>query len=1000
MKNPLLLSWLALTLLCYPAFSQNRTVSGQVTTYEDGSPLPAVSVVVKGTTTGTSTDFQGRYQLDVPPQAVLIFSFIGFNTQEVQVGDRTVLDVKMTADVKTLNELVVVGYGTQQKKDLTGSVSSVSSKDIQNVPVASFESAIQGRNTGVQVSSPSGKVGQGIQIRVRGASSITASNQPLYVVDGIPVTQQSVADATTEDTNPLADLNTNDIESIQVLKDASSAAIYGSRASNGVVLITTKRGKSGRTNFNINYSAGRSTPTGYRKFLNRAEYIEFFTEAATNVGEDIAEVWEDNTGYSWAETLAQNVNTDWQKEAFQKAGFQQLDVTASGGNDKSTFYAGLSYLDQDGILLANGYQRFSGRLNLDQRASDRMRFGINLNMVRSVNNRVDSDNSFTNPLQANALPPIQPAIDPETGDYNLKTLYDNPLYQTKYQFQKATTYRNFATLYGSYTFLPGLTFRSEFGADILNQQEEYYNGRNTPNGAPTGNGNYRTVTVLNYTTNNTLTYNRLFDEVHDLEVLGGMSYQESNTETSQVTGQGFPNDQFKKLSSATTITFGSSTGTGFSYLSYFARANYKYNGKYLLSLSGRSDGSSRFGADRRFGFFPAASLGWIVSEEAFMNDTRVLSFLKVRASYGITGNSEIDDFAPRGQVVSIFNGSATGLIQTTVPNPNLKWETTAQLDLGLDVGLFSDRISVTADYYSKKTTDLLLQLPIPNTSGFNTQYQNIGNLENKGVELSLTTRNLTGEFTWTTNFNISRNVNKVTNMAGTNITPGGRILSSVREGQPIGIFWGKKFIGVNPDNGDALYEGEGGVPVNNITQAVSQIIGNPNPDFFGGLTNTFTYKGFELNVFLQFVSGNDVYNMAGVFQSVSGDFFDNQTRDQLNRWREPGDITNVPQARFDGANGGGASSRWVEDGSYLRFKTVTLGYNFPKSLVNKARLNNVRVYVTGQNLLTFTRYSGYDPEVSYLGAGPTNQTSNFQIGHDFYTPPQARTLIVGINLGF
>ena len=916
------------------------------------------------------------------------------------VDNRAVIDVKLSADVKSLSEVVVVGYGTQQKKDITGSIASVSAKDIQNVPVVSFESAIQGRNAGVQVSSPSGKVGQGIQIRVRGASSITASNQPLYVVDGIPVTQQSLADATTEDTNPLADLNPNDIEGIEILKDASSAAMYGSRGANGVVLITTKRGKSGRTNFNINYAAGTSKPTGYREFLNREEYIEFFNEAATNEGLDIAKEWEDNTGQNWQNLLALNARSDWQKEAFQKSGFQQVDLTASGGNEKTTFYTGLSYLDQDGIVLANGFKRYSGRLNIDHRAGNKMRLGVNLNMVRSLNKRVDADNAFTNPLQANALPPIQPVIDQTTGDYNLSTLYDNPLYQTKYQFQQATSYRNFATAYASYSFIPSLTFRSEIGADILNQQEEYYNGRNTPNGAPTGNGNYRTATALNYTTNNTLTYQEIIDDKHDLELLGGMSFQESNIETSQVTGQGFPGDDFKKLSSASKITFGSSTGTGYSYISYFARANYKFADKYLLSLSGRSDGSSRFGQDKRFGFFPAASVGWIVSQESFLNNSKLISFLKVRASYGVTGNSEIDDFASRGKVISIFNGDATGIIQTTVANPNLKWETTRQLDLGIDFSLFNERISVTADYYLKKTKDLLLELPIPNTSGFNTQYQNIGSLENKGVEFSLTTRNLVGEFKWNTNFNISRNVNKVTDMVGTNITPGGRVLSSVREGQPIGIFWGKKFVGVDSDNGNALYAGEEGTPVSDIAEGVSQVIGNPNPDFSGGLTNTFSFKGFELNVFFQFVSGNDVYNMAGVFQSVSGDYFDNQTKDQLNRWRQPGDVTNVPQARLYGGNGGGASSRWVEDGSYLRFKTVTLSYTLPKAFVSKAHLANVRIYATGQNLLTFTKYSGYDPEVSYLGPGPTYQTANYLQGHDFYTPPQARTIIFGINLGF
>jgi len=567
MKKSLLLIGLLLALFIHRIMAQDRTVSGKVISTDNGEVLPGVSVTVKGTTTGITTGADGTYRLNIADNTTLVFSFIGFVTQETPVGNRSVIDVQLKPDVKNLSEVVVVGYGTQQKKDLTGSVTQVSSKDIQNVPVQSFEQAIQGRATGVQVENTSGKAGGAIKIRVRGSASVSAGNQPLYVVDGFPITKESQSDPLNEESNPLIDINPNDIESIEVLKDASAAAIYGSRASNGVVLITTKRGKSGKTNFSINLSGGTSEPARLAEFLDRDQYIQMMTDAAANIGSDIATEYSGNTPEDWNSAVAANTNTNWQKAAYHTANFRQFDVSASGGNEKTKFYLGGGYSSQEGIVLNNQFERISGRLNIDHQATRKLGFGGSFNLARTVNNRVNENNSFTSVTQANALAPITPFIDPATGDYNNNTFYDNPFLQNAHQTNVTTGYRTFSNVYGTYAFVPGLVFRTEFGIDLLDQIEDFYAGRTTPDGRPSGFGTYRTARVFNYTTNNTLTFNQTFSEDHQLEALIGTSYQQSDANTSTINGQGFPSDDFRTLVSASKITFGSSSNTSFSYLS-------------------------------------------------------------------------------------------------------------------------------------------------------------------------------------------------------------------------------------------------------------------------------------------------------------------------------------------------------------------------------------------------------------------------------------------------
>jgi TonB-linked SusC/RagA family outer membrane protein len=1024
MKRLLLILVVLVNMLSFSAMAQDRVVSGRVTSSTDGSPLPGVSVVVKGTTIGSSTDTDGRYQVSVSGTPTLVFTFIGFTTREVAVGTNTTVNVQMAEDVRALGEVVVVGYGTQEKRDVTGSIASIKAEDIQRTPSPSFETALQGRTAGVQIEQQNGKLGQGIKVRVRGSSSVSAGNEPLYVIDGIPMTT-NVPNNNGVPTNPLADLNPNDIASIEVLKDASASAIYGSRAANGVVLITTKRGDTGATKFNIGYFTGVSKPTDKREFLNAEQYIELLTEAATNT---------DNLFYDGDPVYVPFVNgrlraysagkdpgtfdTDWQDEVFQDGSVNQTDFSATGGNEKTRFYVGLSHGVQNGILIKNRFEKSGGRINLDHQATDKFSLGLNFNLTRTINDRLSNDNAFSTPMQIVALPPITPAIDPRSGQIsgaldpntgNPNTnfpVYYNPLLNAIDASYTTTTYRNLGNVFASYKILSNLTFRSEFGLDLLNQREEAYYGRLTVRnlGTPRGLGVNAYAQIVNYTTNNFFNYSTSFAEEHNVDAVVGMSYQESNITSNTITGQQFPSNAYRNLTSAAEITDGASFASDYAFLSYFARVNYKFRDRYLLGLSGRVDGSSRFGENEKYGFFPAISAGWILTEESFLQDANYLSSLKLRASYGITGNAEIGAF---GQTPSLglYNAADYGAVPGQVPfqlaNPDLKWEETAQLDFGIDFGFINNRVSGELDYYIKKTSDLLLNVNLPGTTGFRTQIQNVGKLENKGIELTLNTENIVGDFQWSTNLNFSRNRNKITDLQG-QIIEGGYVNRAV-EGQPLGVFFTKEYAGVDPDNGDALYykntqNSDGSIDRSTTAdydEAEDVVVGDPNPSFIAGVTNNFAFKGFDLSVLFQGVFGNEIYNGAGVYMSANADWFDNQTIDQLERWQNPGDITDVPQARIAGGNGTGESSRWISDGSYVRLKNLTFGYTLPQTFTKRFKVDKLRIYAIGQNLLTFTDYKGWDPEVNtdYLAG-------NISQGNDFYGAPQAKTMTIGVSIGF
>lgn len=1030
-------------LLLVPAYAQERSISGKVTSAEDGAPAPGVSIVVKGTTIGTTSDTDGNFAINVPPgNNTLVFSFIGFKTTEVDITNRTRVDVMMEIDITELTEVVVVGYGTQIKHDVTGNIAQVSGEKIQNLAVTSFEQAMQGRAAGVLVTTQNGKLGQGINVRVRGSSSISAGNEPLYVVDGMIINTDNLS-SNDAATNALADLNFNDIASIEVLKDASASALYGSRGANGVVLITTNRGQAGKTKFTANFQYGSSKPTRHREFLNAQQYVELMRESAYN--NDLADGYDpinnpaDYAG-SWLEYIEETMdflsggtdwrnhetNTNWEREAFQKANFSSFDLTASGGSEKTTFYFGGGYTDQDGILIGNAFKRLSGRLNIDHQASDKLKFGLNVNIAKSINNRLSTDNAFATPLQLVAQAPITPVRDSEGNLFDDSINPSMFYYPATVERENATfvtsVFRNIVGTNVSYNLTPDLRLIGEYGFDLLTQNEDRYWNELTQSGRGIdGYGQSRWVQVFNSTSRAMLNYYKAINS-HQIDVLGGVEFQKKTINTTNIEAQGFPMKELTKIQSATEIVGGLSALEEETFISYFGRANYKFMDRYLVSVSGRVDGSSKFGPDTKYGFFPAASVGWIMTNEGFLSGVGTLSFLKLRASYGLVGNAAIPNYRHFALYDGVGYGFplSPGITPSQIPNPDLSWEKTAQLDVGLEFAFLNDRLSGEIDYYNKQTEDLLLNTPVPATSGFTTQFRNVGALENKGFELVLNYELVrTNKFSATIGANYARNNNKILRLDGQQerIDPASsRYVNVVMVGQPIGTFFGREYAGVNPANGDALWFlnrepssdeiadedaflistlfGDRYV-TNNFNLANSVVLGNPTPTDIYGLHGNLSYGGLDVSFLFQGVGGNKVFDAAGGFMSANGRYEDNSTVDQLQRWRQPGDITMVPQARLYANNGAQSSSRYLYDGAYLRLKSVTVGYTLPPQFTSKVNLTSVRFYVTGQNLLTITDYPGWDPEVNtdFLA-------SNIFLSNDFYAAPQPKNLIVGIKVGF
>lgn len=1032
-----------LCLLSADVMAQGFTLSGAVTDAQSGESLPGVNVFVPSLNRGAVTDADGQYALLLAAGTYDIrFSSVGYRSFTATVtmsSDQLDFNVELEPDVVGLENIVVVGYGEVSRRDVTGSITSVTGADIEFTPVNTVENAIQGKVSGVFIQQNNGKLGQGMQVRVRGSSSVSASNQPLYVIDGIPVIMDNFSISSAA-TNPLAQLNFNDVESIQILKDASAAAIYGSRAANGVVLIQTKQGRPGKTNFTYSYQMGSSTPTNTVDMMNAKEYVNYMWQAAENSNRFrnrtfYTEILEDTFDYftlgtDWRACLDSKyttpltgdtggggdcpVDTDWQAEAFQDAPMFSHDLSASGGNDNTRFFVSAHFSDQDGILIRDRFQRASARINLEHQASDRIKLGMNVSSGRSFHQRLSTDNAFSTPIQLIAQMPIAPLYYPDANgiqsdkspeNLNNDTYYYNGVIHKYFSKYYVTTMRTTGKIYLAYNLAPALEVRTEFNSDVMTGYDDQWYGPETAVGfATAGRGGFASVAWQQsaaYGNSTYLAYNAAPAEDMNLSVTAGLDYQYNDYNYTYTSRSGFPNNSFKRLTSGANLEDGTSTGSEYSFLSYFTRANYTFKDRYLVSLSGRVDGSSRFGKDNRYGFFPAASLGWILTDEEFatpFND--ILTYMKLRASYGVTGNAGIGNFGSLGLWGGTSYGGQSGIAPSQIPNPGLTWETTRQFNIGFDYGVLNNRITGEFDYYIKNTEDLLLSVQIPGTSGFLTSLQNVGKLENKGVEFVINTFNVTGVFTWNSSFNISFNRNKITDLDGQVLT-GGLGYNRALEGQPIGVFYGREYAGVDRETGSALfnvYDEDGNLTgtTSSFNSATDRVIGDPNPDYIGGFSNTFNYRGFDLNILFQFVQGNDA-NISGHgrWSRGSGVYEDNSVSDQLAAWSPENPDTDVPENRYLVSNGNQFSSRYIVDASYVRLKNVTLGYSLPRDVLSKAGLTRMRIYATGVNLLTFTDYPAWDPEMnSDFVAG------NIGLGNDFYTAPQAKTFTIGIDLGF
>ncbi|MDW7694102.1 TonB-dependent receptor [Flammeovirgaceae bacterium SG7u.111] len=1003
-----LLLFLTFSAIALQGFSQDRVVTGTVTSKEDGATLIGVTVLVKNTVNGAITDIDGKYRINLSPSdSILVFSYIGYQNVEIAVKKQRSINVTMSPDVQELNEVVVTGYSQQEKKTISGSISSISAEDFKEMPVVGMDQALQGRAAGVMVTQSSGTPGGGMMIRVRGNSSISGSNSPLFIVDGIPVAQGNLTGRSFggQGDNALSTINPNDIESIQILKDASAKAIYGSRASNGVVLITTKKGKTRqKTKINFETQRGVIDPVGRIDLLNSEELLELQRETYANAGDD-----PDKAGIPG---ITDGVDTDWIDVVTRQAIVQSYQLSAQGGSNKTKFYISAAYRDEEGVIQNNKFERWSGTFNIDHNATDKFRFGINMTMARTLNKRVKGDN-FLDGVYSGAIRSL-PWYEPYNEEGRLNAPGDvgyadfpnfNPLAQaTEPRFD---THANKLTggLYAEYDLTSDLVFKTKFSIDYNGSAEDQFEPSTTAIGGTLdftqgqGYGIYSTfegATLLNTTL---LTYNKQISDKHRIGILLGGEVLKSTSRGGSASGILFPNDQFTYLQSAGLVFDGSSYLVESGLLSAFAEVNYDYEEKYLVKLNARYDGSSRFGEDKRFGFFPAASLGWRIAQESFMENIEKISELKLRASAGVTGNQSIGNFLflESWAAGTAYNG-VPAIAPVNLANPLLQWEQTLEGNVGLDLGFFDNRLEINLDAYYNVTGDLLLSETLPFTTGFGSVQGNLGEIVNKGLELNLNGVIIDKNFKWNAGMNLSGNRNEVVELATDEPQYAGyqtftNSTHIITPGSPLGTFWGLRFLGVDPGTGDAIYD-----DINNDGQLTADdgvIIGNAQPDLTGGFTSNMYYKNFDLAIFFQFSYGNEMINFANTGLLNSGENVDeNQITKALQRWRKPGDITDVPRYELGNTFNNRFSSRFVEDGSYLRLKNVSLGYNIPDVMLNKIKLSSARIYVSGTNLYTLTNYSGADPEVN------TNDGSTVSQGMDFYTFPQVRTMLVGLNIGF
>lgn len=980
---------------------EGREISGRVNSADSPSGLPGVNILIKGTTRGTVSDINGNYKLQINDGDVLSFTYIGYMTHEVAVGDQSVIDVNLIIDAENLEEIVVIGYGTVLKSDVTGSVASVSSEELTAYPASGITQALQGRAPGLSVQSNNGDPGGSYKVRIRGGTSINASSDPLFVVDGFPTGSAPPAE---------------DIESIEILKDASATAIYGSRGANGVIMITTKRGKSGETKVNFSSSYSVQSEINNLDLLNGQEFAEYINTFEASFGRP----------EPYADPASFRNGTDWQDAILQQGSIENYNVSVSGGNDHVKYYASGIYYNHKGIIKNSDYQRYSITSNLDIKASDRVNVGLNL-FVRRIGQGAVKTQETSGGIQnlgvigsAYKFEPIQGIYD-VNGDFTTSTIgdpQDNPFALATQRQSDTQEDRVQPNIYAEVEIFDGLKFRTNFGTVISNERMGYYVPRTLLQGMGV-NGLAelefkRGTTLLN---ENYFTYSKKFGANHNFTVVGGYSYQSFTKEFSFSGSQTFVNDAgiYWNLRGGANPLIPSSALEESVLSSYYGRLMYSFKSKYLVTVTNRYDGSSRFAKNNKWAYFPSAALGWNMHKESFLSGIDAISELKLRASYGVTGNQAIDPYeslASLEDVLAVEQGNIVNAVApATIANDDLTWESTTQIDVGVDLGLLGDRIVLNADYYRMVTSDLLFQIPLPLYSGTPNGYLgNAGEVENKGFELGINSVNIDGAFKWNMDVNISANRNKILSLSDTvdilyKNVPGATLSDDqqiLRAGQPIGLFYGYVYEGVQQEGEEGLTYGEGvgGEKFRDIdedkvlTAEDRTIIGDPNPNFIWGLNNTFTFKGIDLNIFFQGSQGNDIANYTRL--ELDGLVAKSNATSAVKRsWTAENPNTDVPAVKSRPAR---FSSRWIEDGSYIRLKSVALGYTFPSVVLEKIKLRSARFYISGQNLWTSTNYSGVDPEVGFRSSGAGD--SNKNLGLDYMSYPMAKSYTIGLSIGF
>jgi TonB-dependent starch-binding outer membrane protein SusC len=1044
-----------------PAALADLTVSGTVKD-EAGTPLPGVTVLLKGTNKGTATNQEGSYKISIPDgNARLVFSYVGFLTQEIKVGNRQQLNVNLMADERMLNEVQVVAFGEQRKRDVTGSIASLKAADIRANTAASPDVALQGRAAGVQITQAGGTPGGAVRINVRGVASINSNSQPLIVIDGQPV-NSSAFGAGGVAMNPLSEINPDDIESMEILKDASASILFGSRAANGVILITTKKGAKGKPKFDLSYQQGVNSPTNRVEFIdNGADHFNILKRAAAN--NVTAGLAPQSTNLNTLtptgilrgslpasfdnqlidSTTLYNTSTNWLDQVLRQGSFQQATLGIGAGSNKLSMYASGSYRKEDGIVIGQGLRRLSGRINVEYNPVKMLRLGANVSLNQIQNDAIPLANSYQAGLTS-ALP-AYPVQLPDgsffngiaNGVNNTQSIGTNPVFYRNNYTNRANTFRNINTFFAQIEPVKGLVIRSEYGMDIQRTKNDILlNATLYPRGIlgaernGEGRAENREVLNRNYNWNNTINYTREIGKDHRIGVLLGNSLQNRISDNETYITERVPVGAKTGLDTTRTVVFNDEIS--FRFVSYFGRVNYAYKDRYLFEASLRSDGSSRFGPENRWATFPGVSVGWVLSEENFLKNSSFVNFLKLRASYGRTGNAEIGNFSWQKTFTFVgYNAAIYGGVQggqfTNPGNTALTWESTAQFDAGVEFTLLNKRISGSLDYYNKDSEGLLLDYALGPLFGTinNSMTINLGSVRNRGVEFSLTTRNiLKKDFRWTTDFNISHNRNTVLStytapflnfpfqvIAGPSIaTPG----------YPLGNYYMAQFAGFDPVTGNELFYERDRVTFANTGQTVKTgglwdgtvannsgnnqfILENrtPYPVLFGGLTNSFQFKQIDFNFLFYYQYGNWIYDQGERVQSypTTGQVLRANSagigslRDELNRNDAAFRMQWNSNARsFE-------SSRFLHDGSFVRLKNVQLGYTLPASMAKKLHLRTARVSITAQNLLTFTKFKGWDPEV-FRNGGADGATATLSPGVTNNDLPQVRTVLVGINFGF